>query len=138
MTNSLFKKQLLFTCFIGASAVALGALGAHFLRMKLDAGLISERQYNGYESAVRYQMFHAILMLVLSLYNKDKNIKLLNLSIALLLLGILFFSGSIYLLVLAVPSGSVFGKIIGPITPIGGLLLIIAWIILGLSFLKSK
>jgi uncharacterized membrane protein YgdD (TMEM256/DUF423 family) len=63
-------KKLTLIGILGAIAVALGALGAHFLKSKLDTGLITPDQLNGFDTAVKYQMYHTIAMLGLFLLSK--------------------------------------------------------------------
>jgi len=112
---------------IGLLGVILGAMGAHALESKLTTD-----QLNAYETAVTYQMYHASLLLILSILQRNQSHKLLRWSVLLTLSGILLFSGSIYLLVLtAIP--------VGFITPIGGVCLIGAWALLFVySFRSSK
>ena len=109
--------------------VIAGAFGAHLLENRL-----SQDQMGAYETAVFYQLFHALVLIVLGvIYSRYSIPKFLYL---LFLLGILFFSGSIYLLVLA--HGSALAKIAGPITPVGGSLLIIGWLILAYHLWKHR
>lgn len=105
---------------LGISGVILGALGAHALESHLTAD-----QMDSFETAVRFQMYHALLLLVLGRLWEDKPRSSGKAAILLILLGTLLFSGSIYLLVLSsVP--------VGLLTPFGGLLLIGGWAMAGL------
>lgn len=124
------KKTVLVTAAVlGFIAIVLGAFGAHGLKE-----LITPEAQNTFETGVRYQMYHAILLLFVgssSLFS-EKTMKILY---YLLVVGILFFSGSIY--GLATNSLTSFNfKTIGFITPIGGLLFILAWGVLIIKFLK--
>ena len=102
-------------------AVILGAFGAHALK----ATLIANDSASTWETAVRYQMWHALALLLLSVMNEQRA---LPRSIgAFLIGGVLLFSGSLYPLALGGPSW------LGPITPLGGLCLIIGWILLARS-----
>jgi len=104
----------------GMLAIVFGAFGAHLLQKKL-----TESQLKSFETGVKYQMYHAIVLLILGLTFK-------NLSLPLYLsftLGIVLFSFSIYGLVLSDSKGKKM-KFLGPITPIGGLLLLIGWILI--------
>lgn len=116
--------------FFAVTAVALGALGAHALKE-----ILTENQLYSFETGVRYQFFHALAILFLALNTEKFNPKL-NRSLYLMTTGICCFSFSIYLLSLQ----SILGfslSFLGPITPIGGLLLISAWIMLFFSIKKQ-
>jgi len=125
------KKILSTAGFFGMTAIVLGAFGAHALKK-----VLSIDQLATFETGVRYQMYHALFLLFLGLntHIADKTKKII---LTLTILGVMFFSGSIYLL--ATDSLNTFDfKVIGFVTPIGGLLLIVAWGILMLHFLKKK
>tara|TARA_R110002126_G_scaffold77796_3_gene193962 strand:- start:26397 stop:26777 length:381 start_codon:yes stop_codon:yes gene_type:complete len=120
-------KNLIITCFLGLSAVILGAFGAHSLKAVLTAD-----QLQSFETAVRYQMFHTIVLLFVNIYDvftaKQKN----TISY-LLFLGILLFSGSIYLIQIT----SITAKTIWFITPLGGLFFIMGWISMIVIFVNK-
>ena len=125
------KKIIPTAAFLGMTAIILGAFGAHALKKILNLS-----ELNTFETGVKYQMYHALFLLFLGL-NTHLSTKLKKTILSLTLLGVIFFSGSIYLL--ATDSLNDFNfKIIGFVTPIGGLLLIIAWSILMVQFLKKK
>ena len=114
------SKRLYFTFILGGFTVILGAFGAHLLEK-----LLSTSQLASFETGLRYQFYHVFFLILLSLIprieEKDKN------KIALLIsIGILLFSGSIYLLNLQDVLGLNL-SFLGPVTPIGGSLLIFAW-----------
>jgi len=114
-------------CFLAAVAVALGAFGAHALRERLEAA----GQLANWETAVRYQVWHALALLFLGLFGERRRVP------AFVgwgfLIGSVLFSGSIYLLALEI------GKaVVWPLTPLGGSLLIAAWLTLGVSTLRRK
>ena len=113
-------KRLHFTFILGGFTVVLGAFGAHLLKK-----LLSIDQLASFETGLRYQFYHVFFLIILSLIprieEKDKN------KIALLIYtGLLLFSGSIYLLSMQDVFGLDLG-FLGPVTPIGGSLLIFAW-----------
>lgn len=125
------RKLAIFGTFFGVTAIIFGAFGAHALKVKLSAD-----QLLSFETGVKYQMYHALFLLILSFnsYVSDKVKKGLFYFVSL---GVLFFSGSIYLL----STQSIFGlqlNFLGPITPIGGALLIISWGLLFTYFVKKK
>jgi uncharacterized membrane protein YgdD (TMEM256/DUF423 family) len=125
------KKILLAAAFLGITAIILGAFGAHALKK-----VLSEAQLQSFEVGVRYQMYHALFLLFIGVFaflNEKERLVIFWLTIT----GVLFFSGSIYLL--ATNGITNFKtKFLGPITPIGGLLLISAWSYLFYSILSKK
>ena len=122
-------KFIKIAIFLAVTAVALGSLGAHALKY-----ILSDSQLHSFETGVRYQLFHAITLLMLAL-NTEKFNHHLNKSLKLMTAGICFFSFSIYLLSIQDAIG-ISLSFLGPITPIGGLLLICAWLILLFSIKK--
>lgn len=101
---------------LGASAVILGALGAHALD-----GVLTESALASYKTGANYHLMHSIALLATLGLNNTKRTQWL------FTLGILFFSGSIYLLTLDELMGVSLG-FLGPITPIGGLFFIAGWL----------
>ena len=116
--------------FFAVTAVALGALGAHALKE-----ILTENQLHSFETGVRYQFFHALAILFLAV-NAEKFNHQLKRSLYLMSVGICCFSFSIYLLSLQEILGFSL-SFLGPITPIGGLLLISAWTMLFFSIKKQ-
>ncbi|PKV64068.1 uncharacterized membrane protein YgdD (TMEM256/DUF423 family) [Polaribacter sp. Hel1_33_96] len=120
-------KNIIITCFLGLSAVILGAFGAHALKEILTA-----EQLLSFETAVRYQMYHAIVLLFVNIFEgfsaKQKNV----ISI-LFFMGVLFFSGSIYLIQLT----SITAKSIWFVTPLGGFFFVIGWVSMMVIFIKK-
>lgn len=116
------RKIVGIAALIGAIAVILGAFGAHGLK-----NVVSPSQVDTFEIGVRYQMYHALFLMFVGLCGvfSDKNKKLLTI---LTLIGIVFFSGSIYLLTFK-DLIDIKLSVIGPITPIGGVFLISAWLV---------
>ncbi|WP_298286119.1 DUF423 domain-containing protein [uncultured Lutibacter sp.] len=121
------NKNLVIISILGAITIVLGAFGAHALKEVLTVD-----ELKSYETAVKYQMFHIIVLLIVNTYT-GFNLKNKNVISFLFLAGILFFSGSIYAITLGVSP-----KNIWFITPLGGLLFIIGWLKLAYSFLKIK
>jgi uncharacterized membrane protein YgdD (TMEM256/DUF423 family) len=115
------RKILSVASVLGAVAIILGAFGAHALKK-----VLSVEQLNTFETGVKYQMYHALLLLFIAttplLADKAKKGILY-----LVVVGILFFSGSIYLLATNDLTSFDF-RVIGFVTPIGGLLLICSWV----------
>ncbi|OIJ11797.1 hypothetical protein BKP37_15270 [Anaerobacillus alkalilacustris] len=110
-----------------AIAVGLGAFGAHGLQPKL-----TEKMFNIYQTGVQYHMIHAVaIILVAIISDRLGDPTILFWAGWSFVLGVIFFSGSLYVL-------SISGvKILGAITPIGGVLFIVGWILLAFGALKS-
>ncbi|ERR1700741_715041 len=123
---------------LGAIAVALGALGAHFLKSKLQADVFTPDHLNGFDTGVKYQMYHTLAMLGLVLYAKHNDHKFITWAYNCFLIGIIMFSGSLYFLCTRNLYGADWMKMLGPITPIGGLFFIAGWIFIALVGLQSK
>lgn len=129
--NKFDKKLVVASCILLAITIALGAFGAHGLKKLVDAASIAS-----FETGVRYQMYHGIALLIIGLSGQFST-KLKKHLVWLFGLGILFFSGSIYVLALKNQLG-LNTSFLGPITPIGGLLFIIGWLKLGIGVYKTK
>lgn len=114
--------------FYGLLAIVLGAFGAHALKKKL-----TPEQLHSFEIGVKYQMYHAILLVVLS-YNLGFDQTIDKYIVNCIVIGTLLFSFSIYGLCLSTSKGKKL-KFLGPITPLGGLLLVIGWGLLLYSFI---
>ena len=126
------KRIILTATFFGAVAVILGAFGAHGLK-----NLISAEQLNTWQKGVEYQFYHTFALLYLSSFARFKH-KLIVLSFMFFTLGIVIFSGSLYLLALKDAYQLTIAQYVGPITPIGGLCFILGWVCLFLAALKHK
>ncbi len=125
------KKILITAAILGLLSVVFGAFGAHGLK-----ALISQESLQSFETGVRYQMYHALLLLFVGVASFI-SIKSKTIIYYLILAGILFFSGSIYGLATNELTSFDF-KTIALITPLGGLLLIVSWVILLIGALKAK
>ncbi len=117
-----------------AVAVMLGAFGAHGLKNK-----ISSEQLQVFETGVRYQMYHAFALILLGLLADRFPHPLLRTAGYFMMIGILLFSGSIYLLATRELMGiDSWKSFLGPITPIGGLCLILGWICMSWGVYRSN
>jgi len=113
----------IIACLSLALGIILDAYGAHALQAHL-----MQKQYQNYELAVEYQMFYSISLLIVGIISNGQHNLLLNLIAMLMLGGMLLFCGSLYLSV-------VFG-LSWPtlLTPMGGVILIVCWLLLALYF----
>ena len=129
------NKNLFITgCLFAVTAVALGALGAHALKEKLTPG-----QLISFETGVRYQFFHAMAILLTAANYEKFHPVFIKWAKRIFIAGIFCFSGSIYLLSMKeILHTEGMSQILGPITPLGGVLLISGWIFLMFSVLKSN
>jgi len=123
MPKSLLLSGIFFCCF----SVIMGAFGAHALK-----GKISEYSMSIYDKAVLYQFFHAFAILFIALLGQLLGTKEFNICGIFFIIGILLFSGSLFMLAITDI------KWLGTITPIGGIFFIISWIILFIKILKIK
>jgi len=137
MEQTRIPKQLLTVGISGAIAVGLGALGAHWLKNQLAGGLITPDQLNGFDTAVKYQMYHTLAMLLVVVLKNSFSSKFLNAAYQLFFWGIILFSGSLYFLCTRNLMGMEGLKVLGPVTPIGGLLFVAGWLCLAISAFKK-
>ena len=115
----------------GMLAIILGAFGAHALKK-----VLSLEELSTFETGVKYQMYHALFLLFIGLSSLSEKAK--KTIYFLVVIGVIFFSGSIYLLATNGHFIPLDFKAIGFVTPIGGLLLIVAWGILLINLLKKN
>ena len=121
------RKILLWGLCLAGLAVILGAFGAHALK-----NMVPAEKVEIFETGVRYQFMHAVALILLSFYLQQNGgsvpyLKKLNWSAHFFLFGILCFSGSLYLLTFQSLCSFPYAKIVGPITPLGGLFFILGW-----------
>lgn len=118
---------LIIGAIFGALSVILGAFGGHAFKK-----FMNDKQLKNYETGIKYQMYHAILLVIIGFNaNLFNNI---NSLLILFSLGIIFFSFSIYGLTITSALNKKW-RFLGPITPIGGLLLVAGWISMILNFI---
>lgn len=123
----------LITALSGLMAVVIGAFGAHALVDK-----IPESSLSSYKTGVSYQFYHtlaALLSLVLYQIFGSRYFRWAAISY---LVGVVLFSGSIYLLTTRTITDISFTKILGPITPIGGLFFMVGWLMLFIGCFSQK
>lgn len=126
------RRIILTASFFGAIAVIFGAFGAHSLKNVLSADALAI-----WTKGIEYQFYHTFALLFLSTFARFRT-KLVDLSYFCFTIGIVFFSGSLYLLATRQILHLNFVNFIGPITPVGGLLLAAGWIILFFAALKNR
>ena len=126
------KRIIIFASVFGILAVIFGAFGAHSLKK-----LISADELATWNTAVQYQFYHTLALLFLATFSRFPS-KAINAASWFFTFGIVFFSGSLYLLstkaILHLNSVS----LLGPLTPIGGLFFILGWISLLVATIKNR
>jgi len=121
------RKILILGAVFMALGVLLGAFGAHALKTQLSPEMLQV-----YKTGVEYQFYHALGLLIIGLIGFQINSKWIRRSGILLTSGIILFSGSLYVL-------SISGiKMLGAITPVGGLSFVAGWICLLIGIVKHK
>lgn len=121
------KRNLIITCVLGAVTIILGAFGAHALQ-----DILSSNELKSFETGVRYQMYHVLVLLFINTQS-NLSVKLKNNLSVLFFLGILLFSGSIYAIAFGLNV-----KYVWFVTPIGGLFLILGWLKMAYSYFKIE
>jgi uncharacterized membrane protein YgdD (TMEM256/DUF423 family) len=126
---------LAIATILGALAVILGAFGAHGLTDK-----ISPEKLETFKLGVSYQYYHVAALLACGILSKiSTSERLLGYAAVLFIIGIFCFSGSLYLLSTRELTGlGSLTLVLGPMTPVGGLFLIGAWVMMGIAVLKMK
>ncbi|MEO6883442.1 MAG: DUF423 domain-containing protein [Bacteroidia bacterium] len=132
------RKILLFASVFGLTAIIFGAMAAHFLESKLVGGQITPRDIHAFETASKYQLFHSIALLLIVLLMDKLDVKLMRLTSVFFIVGVIIFSGSIYLLSTQNLIGIGNLNWLGPITPLGGLSFIAGWTTLFIAAFKAK
>lgn len=114
----------------GILGIILGAFGAHILKKTFTV-----EQLGSFETGVKYQMYHALVLLMIS-FNFNLETALERYMVFCFIIGTLFFSFSIYGLCISASKGKKL-KFLGPVTPLGGLLLVMGWCLLFYNFIKD-
>ncbi len=126
------KIHLILGTILGGLGVILGAFGAHGLKQVVPPESVAT-----YQTGVQYQMYHAFALLAVGILSDRLSAGLINWAGAFFVLGIVLFSGSLYLLVSLKAMNKVGVSGIGLITPIGGLMFIIGWILLLVAIIRK-
>lgn len=113
---------------VGALSVAIGAFAAHQLKAIVSADVLQI-----FETAVRYQFYHVFALMAVGILYKEYGVKWLQWSGYLFILGIILFSGSLYILCVAKHFHPADKSWIGAITPLGGVAFIAAWVLLAIG-----
>ena len=125
------RKIFLLACVTGGLGIVLGAFASHSLKP-----LLNTVAFESFNTGIRYQMYHSFLLFFIGLTTALKSSQK-SILLKLILTGIVLFSGSIYILATNDLTSFNF-KVIGFITPVGGLVLITSWLLLFIYFFKKK
>jgi uncharacterized membrane protein YgdD (TMEM256/DUF423 family) len=128
------KNFLPAAAIFGGLAIALGAFGAH----SLEKITTDEKTLHGFQTAVQYQMYHALALLAVAIIFEKFTNRWIKWAGNCFIAGIILFSGSLYLLTFLKLQESNAVKLVGPVTPLGGILFIAGWIFLLTGVLKKK
>lgn len=128
------KNYLIAAAIFGGLAVAIGAFGAH----GLESITKDEKILHGFQTGVQYQMYHALALLAVAILYNELPANWMKWSGICFIVGIILFSGSLYLLTFLKIQGSTAVKFVGPVTPLGGIFFITGWLCLLLAALKKK
>jgi uncharacterized membrane protein YgdD (TMEM256/DUF423 family) len=128
------KNFLIAGALFGGFAVALGAFGAHGLQKITQ----DEKVLQGFQTGVQYQVYHALALLAVGVLYEKISTRSMLLAGYSFIIGIILFSGSLYLLTFLKINDSNSTKFIGPVTPLGGLFFIAGWLLLLAAVIKTK
>lgn len=127
------KLFLAVSGLLAALGVMLGALGTHFLKPNISAD-----QLQVFETGVKYHIYHSLALLIIAFFLQRLDLKFMIYAGYCFIAGIVFFSGSLYLLSTKNVIGLESTSWLGPFTPFGGLCFISGWICVFISALKMK
>ncbi|HNR22327.1 MAG TPA: DUF423 domain-containing protein [Steroidobacteraceae bacterium] len=125
--NNDARRTLAIAALLVALATALGAFGAHGLR-----DVLTPERLDVFETGVRYHFYHTLGLLALGVLAQLRPARGLRLATKLIVAGIVVFSGSIYALTFGAPLA------LGMVTPLGGLLLMLGWILVALTVWSAR
>lgn len=127
------KGFLLIGTILGALSVGLGAFGAHGLKQ-----IVPPETVAAFDTGVRYQFYHVFALLATGILYEKFADKWLRWAGNCFIIGILLFSGSLYLLTILKATDTVGLKGIGIITPVGGIFFMVGWLLLFFTLVKKK
>ncbi len=127
------KKILFWAAILGATAVAIGAFGTHNLKTRLEPKYLEI-----FQTGVQYHFYHVLALLITGLLYRSYRHIHITAAAYFFVLGIIFFSFSLYIYVLTslIKKGPV--KIFASLTPVGGLFFILGWVMLAVYFSKDR
>lgn len=130
----MLRKFIIAAAIFGGLGVALGAFGAHGLENVTS----DQKILQGFRTGVQYQLFHALALLAVAILYDKFPVKMMKWAGNSFIAGMILFSGSLYLLTFLKIQESNAIKIVGPVTPLGGLCFVAGWLFLLLAVLRKK
>ncbi len=118
---------LLIGALYGGLGVVLGAFGAHALKARLEPAMLAT-----WDTAVLYQLVHALALLLVAIFARTTTLPGLSVAMWSFVIGVLLFSGSLYVLALGGP------RWLGPVTPLGGMAFIVGWSALVVAAVRGE
>ena len=128
LSEGMDRNRIIIGCVLSGAAVVAGAFGAHALE-----GLLDEKYNHTYQTAVTYHFYHSIALVFTGLLGSVAKPLQLKIAYRSFLIGILLFSGSLYLLTLLMAFMKIRYSWLGAITPFGGMSFIAGWLMLALA-----
>jgi uncharacterized membrane protein YgdD (TMEM256/DUF423 family) len=128
----MYKLFLIVGTVLAGLSVALGAFGAHGLKK-----VVSPESVATYQTGVHYQMYHALAIILVAILAERFLNSYIHYAGFFFLAGVVFFSGSLYLIVSMHAMSKAVPTLLGLLTPIGGMLMIIGWVLLLIGILKK-
>lgn len=130
----MLRKFIIAAAIFGGLGVALGAFGAHGLEKVTS----NEKILQGFRTGVQYQLYHALALLAVAILYDKFPVMTMKWAGYSFIAGVILFSGSLYLLTFLKIQESNIVKMVGPVTPLGGLCFIAGWLFLLLTVLRKK
>ncbi|MET0393686.1 MAG: DUF423 domain-containing protein [Chitinophagaceae bacterium] len=130
----MYRPFLTAGAFLGGLGVALGAFGAHGLQKITQ----DETVLHGFQTAVQYQIYHALALLAVALIHDRLPHRYIRWAGSCFITGIILFSGSLYLLTFLKIRESGIINVVGPVTPLGGVFFIAGWLLLWIGAMGKK
>lgn len=118
---------LLIGALYGGLGVVLGAFGAHALKARLEPAMLAT-----WDTAVLYQLVHGLALLLVALIARTSTLPGLSVAMWSFAIGVLLFSGSLYVLALGGP------RWLGPVTPLGGVAFIVGWLAIVVAAVRGE
>jgi uncharacterized membrane protein YgdD (TMEM256/DUF423 family) len=133
LSEGMERRWIMIGCVMMALAVISGAFGAHALQ-----GLLDEKYSHTYQTAVTYHVYHAMALIITGILQPLSNTSQIKIAYRFFLIGLLLFSGSLYILTLMIAFAQLHYGWLGAITPFGGMSFIIGWLMLAVAVKNGK